>query len=85
MVCYMDNNEYGAAVIMDSKINNWFICPKEENYPSCDYFSGIINSNSRRQALTIQLLNGTSYESQCYILEYPNGCIENNKLFSYGG
>lgn len=81
----MNDNEYGAAVIMDSKINNWFICPKEENYPSCDYFSGIINSNSRRQALTIQLLNGTSYESQCYILEYPNGCIENNKLFSYGG
>ena len=81
----MDNNEYGAAVIMDSKINNWFICPKEENYQSCDYFSGIINSDSRRQALTIQLLNGTSYESHCYILEYPNGCIENNKLFSYGG
>ena len=67
------------------KLNNWFICPKEEDYPSCDYFSGIINNDSRRQALTIQLLNGTSYESQCYILEYTNGCIENNKLFSYGG
>lgn len=81
----MNDNEYGAAVIMDSKINNWFICPKEEDYPSCDYFSGIINSDSRRQALTIQLLNGTSYESHCYILEHTNGCIENNKLFSYGG
>ena len=44
------------------KLNNWFICPKEEDYPSCDYFSGIINSDSCRQALTIQLLNGTSYE-----------------------
>ena len=75
----MNDNEYGAAAIMDSKINNWFICPKEEDYPSCDYFSGFINSDPCRQALTIQLSNGTSYESQYYILEYPNGYIESNK------